>query len=92
MDPELKTLFQENLRLTKENNELLLAMKRAATRDRIVKVVMWVIVTILFVIAPIIFAWGYIGPLMSAVNGGDGSSSPFSADNLQKLLNDYKSK
>ncbi len=90
MDPELKTLIQENLRLAKENNELLLDMKATARRNLIVKMVMWVVVTILFVVAPLIFVWGYIGPLMSAIGGGDGSTSGFSAGDFQKLLDQYK--
>ncbi|HVX90711.1 MAG TPA: hypothetical protein VHC20_03685 [Candidatus Paceibacterota bacterium] len=85
MDPELKSLLDENLRLARENNMMLLAMKRRAQWGLIGQAVFWV----LFVIAPLIFLWGYLGPLMSAVNGNfDGSGANMS--DLQNLLQQYQ--
>ena len=85
MDPELKRLLDENLALAKENNEILVAMKRRAQWSLLGQVVFWG----LFVVAPLIFAWGYLGPLLSAVNGGDGTSG-FTSQDFQNILQQYE--
>lgn len=85
MDAELKSLLEENLRLTRENAEILRTMKRRAQWSLIGQIVFWG----LFVIAPLIFAWGYLGPLLSAVNGGDGTSG-FSSQDFQNILQQYE--
>jgi len=85
MDPELKRLLDENLALAKENNDMLRAMKRRAQWSLLGQVVFWG----LFVVAPLIFAWGYLGPLLSAVNGGDGTSG-FTSQDFQNILQQYE--
>lgn len=85
MDAELKSLVEENLRLAQENNEILRSMKRRAQWGLIGQVVFWV----LFVIAPLIFLWGYLGPLMNAVNGDFGTGG-MNAQDLQNLLQQYQ--
>jgi hypothetical protein len=84
MDPELKSLLEENIRLSKENNDLLRIMRRNAQWGLVGKIIFW----LLLFVAPLIFVWGYIGPLMNALNGtGD---STFNSGNLQQLLDQYK--
>ena len=85
MDPELKTLLEENVRLSRENNEMLRGMRRNAQWSLVGKLIFWA----LFVVAPLIFLWGYLGPLMSAINGGDASKG-FSSQELQDLLKQYQ--
>jgi hypothetical protein len=85
MDPELKSLLEQNLQLAQENNKMLRAMKRRANWSLVGQIVFWG----LFVIAPLIFVWGYLGPLMSAINGGDPSQG-FNSTDFQKLLNQYQ--
>lgn len=84
MDPELKTLLEENLRLAQENNQILVTMRRNAQWGLIGKIIFW----LLLFVAPLIFVWGYIGPLMNAVNGS--GDSTFNAGDLQNLLDQYK--
>jgi len=84
MDPELKALLEENIRLSKENNDLLRIMRRNAQWGLVGKIIFW----LLLFVAPLIFVWGYIGPLMNAINGT--GNSTFNSGNLQQLLDQYK--
>ncbi len=84
MDPVLKDLLEQNLKLAQENNDLLRSMRRRSQWGLIGQVIFWA----LFVIAPLIFLWGYLGPLMSALGGGDATT--FSPGNLQNLLQQYE--
>jgi hypothetical protein len=59
-------------------------MRRNARWGLLGKIIFW----ILIFVAPLIFVWGYLGPLMNAVNGSNPST--FNADNLQNLINQYK--
>lgn len=44
MDEEAKRLLQENLRLSKENNELLQKIRRVQRWSQISKIIYWVII------------------------------------------------
>jgi hypothetical protein len=88
MDPELKKLLEENLRVAQENNQMLSSMRKQARWGLIGRIVLWA----LFVIAPLIFLWGYLGPLMNAVNGNFGSGGGFNSGDFQNLINQYQGK
>lgn len=85
MDPEIKKLLEENVRIAQDTNDMLRSMRRTARWGFVGKLVFW---ALLFV-APLIFVWGYIKPLLETVQGVQEASSGFNIENLQKLLEQY---
>lgn len=89
MDEELKRLLEENLAVTRENNELLKKIRRDATISLVVKVIVY---AVLFGV-PLFFISSYLGPLLERTGAGS-SSTLFgvpSPEEAQKLLNEYQS-
>ncbi len=63
MDADLKTLVEESLRLSKENNKMLRSMRRAAVFGFFVRIIFWL--TILGV--PVYLYVVYLAPVVSSV-------------------------
>lgn len=82
MDAELKSLLEENLRVSKETNELLRSMNRQAWWGFAGRVVLWILVIIL----PLLLLPMIIGQFLEAYTG----SSEFNMEELQKLLEQYQ--
>lgn len=88
MDDDLKRLLEENLEVTRENNELLKKIRRDATIAVVVKVVLYILILGL----PLIFISSYLGPLLEKTSGATsttlfGVPSPAEA---QKLFEQYQ--
>ena len=67
-DPELQNLMRENLRVSKENNELLHKIWRDVQYKRLFKFVYWGII-----IAITLGAYYYIQPILETISGNYGS-------------------
>ncbi|HRH55955.1 MAG TPA: hypothetical protein PK609_03775 [Candidatus Paceibacterota bacterium] len=65
---EIKTLLEENIAVTKENNRLLREMRRNAILGLIAKVVIWLVI----LGVPLFFLSTYLGPLLETVSGQEG--------------------
>lgn len=63
MDEDLKTLLEENLRLAKDNNRMLRAMRRAAFVGIIGRVIFW----ILILGVPAYLYVTYLAPIISSI-------------------------
>lgn len=63
MDADLKTLVEENLRISKENNKMLRSMRRAAVFGFFIRIIFWL--TILGV--PVYLYVVYLAPVVSSV-------------------------
>ena len=88
MDEELKQLLEENLAVTRENNELLKKIRRDAMVSLVVKVVFYLLV----LGVPIFLISTYLGPLLSQT-GADSSTTLFgvpSPDEAKQLFEQYK--
>jgi len=72
MDPEAKQLLEENLRLSKENNELLLKLYNVQKWSQIIRVGYYVVL-VLIGIGAFYFIKPFFGDLLSAY-GIDSSS------------------
>ncbi|MDQ5883396.1 MAG: hypothetical protein QG654_309 [Patescibacteria group bacterium] len=60
MDPDTQKMIRETLRLSRENNELLLKMYGAQKRARF-----WKFIKFLFLISLVILAYYYVSPYIS---------------------------
>jgi len=78
MEPEVKQLLEENLRLSKENNELLLKIHKIQKWDQIMRVGYYVVL-ILVALGALYFIKPFLSSLLS-VYGVD----PSSLDSLMK--------
>lgn len=89
MDEELKRLLEENLEVTRENNELLKKIRRDATISLVVKVIVYAII---FGV-PLFLISTYLGPILE--RAGTGTSTTLfgvpSPEEAQKLIEEYKS-
>lgn len=89
MDEELKDLLEENLEVTRENNELLKKIRRDAMIGFAVKAVIWLVI----LGVPIFFITTYLAPFLEQT----GTSTPTtlfgipSPEEAQKLLEEYQS-
>ncbi|HQU08124.1 MAG: hypothetical protein B7X04_04250 [Parcubacteria group bacterium 21-54-25] len=63
MDEDLKTLLTENLRVAKDNNRMLRAMRRAAVVGAIGRVIFWILV----LGVPAYLYVTYVAPLASHI-------------------------
>lgn len=77
MDPEVKHLLEENLKLSKENNQLLLKIRSVQRWAQITRVFYWVIIIgasfgALYYLKP------YLGNLMNLYTGGVSGVQNFS--------------
>jgi len=88
MDEELKQLLQENLEVTRENNDLLKKIRRDAMIGLAVKVVLWLVI----LGVPIFFVSTYLIPLLERTGG---ASAPLfgvpSPEEAQRLIEQYRS-
>ena len=88
----LEELLNENVKLAKENNKILRRMERNALIGLVFKVVLWLVV----LGVPLYFLSTYVGPLTEALRGSTVSPTGLfglpSAEQLQKILETYKSK
>ena len=76
MDDDLKTLLEENIRISKDNNRMLRTMKRAAVAGVIGRVIFW----ILILGVPAYLYITYLSPLISSIMQHGGvviSKNPF---------------
>jgi len=90
MDPELKRLLEENLKITKNNNDILRSIRHHQWLGLLTSTVFWIVI----IAAPIYAFQHYIQPFLSHSHGNATSTPAFfvvptSAD-LQKLLNSFK--
>ncbi|KND47191.1 MAG: hypothetical protein AB199_02040 [Parcubacteria bacterium C7867-004] len=87
----LQALLEENLAVAKDNNRLLRLIRRDAMLNLIAKIVIWMIL----LGVPLFFLGTYIGPLLDAFSSAtSGQSTPGSLpskDQLNTLLEEYKS-
>jgi hypothetical protein len=86
MDPELKKLLEENLKVSQETNVLLKDMKRRALWAMWGKIVFWVVVIILPLFFLPYFFQQYLNTLQSALSGGGGDTTNYNIGDFQKLL------
>lgn len=97
MDQELKVLLEENLRVNKANNDILVKMERAQRWGRIFKVVYWSVI-----LATVFGVYYYLQPFIEQLLGTysdllSGVDSMKSANGslpdikiLNELLNNFK--
>ncbi len=85
MDPELKSLLEQNLAVAQETNEILKTMQRRAVWGFWGRVVFWIVVVILPLFFLPYFFQKYLDTLTSAISG-DGTTTDYNIDDLQKLL------
>lgn len=69
MDPEVKQLLEENLKISKENNVLLLKVRSVQKWAQITRILYWVII-ILVSIGAFYFIQPYLGNLLNIYTGG----------------------
>jgi hypothetical protein len=69
VDPDIKNLLEENLRLSKENNELLLKVRRVQRWSQISRIFYWIII-IGISFGAFYFIQPYIGNLLNVYTKG----------------------
>ncbi len=69
MDPDVKRLLEENLALSKENNELLKKVQRVQRWAQITRYVYWFII-IGFTFGAFYFVEPYLGSILNVYTGG----------------------
>ena len=88
MDEELKRLLEENLEVTRENNELLKKIRRDAVIGFVVKGLLYLVI---FGV-PLFLISSYLGPLLERTGSATSTTLfgvPSPAD-AQKLIEQYK--
>lgn len=90
MDPELKQLLEENLRLSKENNQLLLKVRSVQIWAQITRAIYWfVIIGITF--GAFYFMKPYLGGILDVYSGGAASAGigkNMDINSIQQLVKD----
>ena len=84
MDPDLKSLLEENLALAKQNNKMLRAMRRAGRWSALVRVLWWAFI----LISTYYFYQAYLEPLLGSI---DGFHMPSQAD-IQQAMEQYQAR
>ena len=77
MDPETKSILIENLRISRENNEMLLGLVKYQKQQKIYKIFYWSII-IIVTIASFYFVEPYLGNIMNLYTGGAGDMTNLS--------------
>lgn len=77
MDPETKTILQENLRISHENNEMLLSLIKTQKQQKTLRIIYWVLI-ILVSVGSLFFIQPLLGGLTSLYTGGAGDTSNIS--------------
>jgi hypothetical protein len=99
MDSELKSLLEENLQISKENNKMLHKMRRAARWAFLWRILLWAIILglpvyLYYLYLPVIQT--AIKPFLPATKGTAGKAQesffglPLSPEQLQEILKQYK--
>jgi len=78
MDPEIKTILQENLRISHENNEMILSLVKYQKQQKTLKIIYWVLI-ILVTFGSLFFIQPLLGSLISLYTGGAGDTSSVSS-------------
>ncbi|MFZ1987596.1 MAG: hypothetical protein WAV21_00985 [Minisyncoccia bacterium] len=86
MDPELKSLLEETLRVTEDNNRILRAMRRDSWIGLIGRIVFWILIAIV----PFYFLSAYLAPFMDLMKDPSGAGDSSYMEGLQKVLEQYK--
>jgi hypothetical protein len=89
MDPETKQLLEENLKLARENNELLRRLFKAERTRNITRYVYWAII-ILFTVGSFWFLKPLLGGALGVYTGGTANTSGNSSEQMLDLLNSLK--
>ncbi len=76
MDGDVKNLLEENLRISKENNLMLLKLLKAQKWAQIYRVVYWAII-ILVSFGSFYFIQPYLGSLLNLYSGGVSNVNSF---------------
>ncbi len=84
MDPELKSLLKENLRVAEDTNRILRSMRRQARWGLVGKVILWIVL----IIVPLFFLKAYLEPYMELLQGAQGGNT--GGYDIQKLLQQYQ--
>ena len=74
MDPEIKNLLEENLKLSKENNELLLKVRRVQKWAQYSRIFYWVII-LGITYGAFYYLQPYLDSLLNVYTGGVGNIS-----------------
>lgn len=98
MDPETKTILQENLRISHENNEMLLKLVKAQKQQKTLRIIYWVLI-IVVTVASYFFIEPYLGGLVGLYTGGAGDTTNLSditkslsdPQKIKDILNSYQS-
>ena len=69
MDPNVKNLLEENLKISKENNGLLLKLYKIQRWAQITRILYWVLI-VLISIGAFYFIQPYLGNLLNVYTGG----------------------
>ena len=69
MDPEVKNLLEENLKISKENNVMLLKIRSVQRWAQITRIFYWVLI-IAITIGAFYFIKPYLGNLLNIYTGG----------------------
>jgi len=101
MDQEVKSLLEENIKISKENNELLLKIRNVQRWSQITRYLYW-FVLLGISLGAFYFVKPYLNNLLSLYTGGDLGSIPNIGDmgknlnnqeeQIQSLLNILNSK
>ena len=87
MDPEVKNLLEENLRLSKENNQLLLKIRSVQRWAQITRALYWVaIIGVSF--GALYYLKPYLGNLLNVYTGG--VSGVQNISDISKTLKDQQ--
>lgn len=87
MDPEVKILLKENLKLSKENNELLKKVRGFQKWSQTAKAIYWFII-IAFAFGAWYFVQPYLETLLSSLGAISGAGSSIAnIENLSDLKN-----
>ena len=92
MDPETKTILQENLRISHENNEMLLKLVKSQKQQKTLRIIYWALI-ILVSVGSLFFIQPLLGSLTSLYTGGAGDTSNLSnySDILKNLSGNQQS-
>jgi hypothetical protein len=84
MDQDVKALLEENLRLSKENNELLLKINNVLRWQQITRYLYWVVI-IAISLGAMYYIKPYLGNLLNLYTGGVSGSA-----NIGDITNSFK--
>ena len=81
MDPEIKKLLEENLRVTNDTNKILRSLRAQARWGLVGKIILW----IALIVIPLYFLQAYLEPYMELIEK-QAEGNP----DLQKLIDQYR--